>query len=197
MGEGHLEGPQIPGCRAQCHSKVGCGVFRAAVSPGAAGMGWGPGEQRGPRGWAAGTESSCQVRRAAPSSTWRRSGGSRRLRRPLSNRHYCSGFDSSGVRVRLPPSPAKRAHQAAVRSPRGLGSRQAQDVEPVLNPSAAALRTRPSSRELPTHQDPARLRVQRKREVTAPPSSTLKSLAAAGRRSQCARAAAPGVCSCT
>lgn len=80
-------------------------------------MGWGHEEQKGPEGWAAGTESSCQVRRAAPSSTWRRSGDSRRLWQPLSSRDYCFGFDSSGVHVRKPSSPAQRAHQAAAEEP--------------------------------------------------------------------------------
>lgn len=77
-------------------------------------MGWGHGEQRGPEGWAAGTGSSCQVRRAAPSSAWRRSRGSRR---PHSSRYSSSSFDSDGDRVSQSLSPAQRAHQATAHEP--------------------------------------------------------------------------------
>lgn len=65
----------------------------------------------------AGTGSSCQVRRAAPSSAWRRSGGSRRLRRPLNNEDSCSGLDSDSAHGRLLLWPTQRAHQAAAHEP--------------------------------------------------------------------------------
>lgn len=176
MEEGHLEDPQILGCKAQCHSKVDCGVSHGAVSPRVAGTGWGHGEQRGPEGWAAGTESSCQVGRAAPSSTWRRYGGSRQLRRPLSSRDSCSGFDFSGVRARLRPSPAQRAHQAASQEPARPRLATGAKGEPARIPPPFVLRTHRVMPALATHWDSALPQALRTRAGTAPPLSTFELL---------------------
>lgn len=96
---------------------------KGAERCGGAGRGPGRGEKTGARRrglWVAAPHPVRPVtltRRAAPSSAWRRSGGSRRLRRPLSSRGSCSDFDSGGVCVRLPPSPAQRADQTAAHEP--------------------------------------------------------------------------------
>lgn len=72
---------------------------------------------------------------------------------------------SASACLRRPPSARTRP---LLRSPRGLGSRQGQDVEPVLNPSAAALRTRRASQELLAHRGSAPPRTLRTRARSLP-----------------------------